>query len=147
METIKEPSSGKFLNPEQQKAYRKTLIEGNIPAKKEVDTYDLAGELRREVEAEDDMELSPEEIRAVAAELRTRFDIIQGAASNILKAGGDENLRNKLVEELASLKKMNLEESGVTEETYGELPGDSDKIKKEKGILKAAVDHIMNIGL
>ena len=124
-------------------ANRDKSIKRNLPEKKQEEFYDLAGELKAEVEAE--TELSAVEIKAITEELRSQFAAIEGAVKNAKYPGLDSETIKKLESEAELIKKMALDSSGITEEVYSEKESDSVEMKREKAILRTAVEYVKQL--
>jgi hypothetical protein len=119
------------------------LKKGSLPEKKEEKYYDLAGELKKDVEAEPiKKELSAVEIDGVTSDLRSQFSVVEGAVKHMKFAGLDKDTLEKLKIELETIKKEILGSSNAKEEVYKENESDSDEVKKAKNKLKTAVEYI-----
>lgn len=119
--------------------YDKNLIAG----KTEKPAYKLMGEAKPEGQTEG--ELSATELKAVTDNLRKQYAAVESARKNTMTAGLDEATREKLKQEVESLKSIILEENGITEDMYALSAADNVDVQRSKKMLAAAVEYIKAI--
>lgn len=116
------------------------LKKGTLPQKEE--TIDLGAQIKEELDAELG-EFTPEKFKAVADNVRSRFEAVEGARKRYQSQGiAGENLENLM--DIA--KNEALMASGVTNEMQkiNEVL-ESAEIQRNKQILNAAIDHLNSL--